>query len=246
MSEEQSIKKVDLTTVNLNEIKNKLYENLKPSGWGDKLKTFILSDEFDLVLNTLLNEVKNDKRFTPVLKQVFRAFEECPLSDLKVIIIANEPNNNIYVSDGIAFSCSNLGIVEEPLKTIFKALESTVYKDGRIPDPDLKRWSNQGILLLNTSLTTRIHTSGDHIQLWKPFMSFLFDYLLFNHSDAIYVFMGKKSEIWLESIPEHSDRLIIPHPFSALQRDDKKWEHGDLFNTISKLVKTKFNTDLQW
>ena len=65
-------------------------------------------------------------------------------------------------------------IVEEPLKTIFKALESTVYKDGRIPDPDLKRWSNQGILLLNTSLTTRIHSSGDHIQLWKPFMSFLF------------------------------------------------------------------------
>ena len=61
MSEEQSINKVDLTTVNLNEIKNKLYENLKPSGWGDKLKTFILSDEFDLVLNTLLNEVKNDK-----------------------------------------------------------------------------------------------------------------------------------------------------------------------------------------
>jgi uracil DNA glycosylase len=79
-----------LSTVNLEEVKTKLYEKLKPSGWGDKLKTFILSDDFDKILQYLLNESKSGKHFTPVLKQVFRAFEECPYNELKVVMIGQD------------------------------------------------------------------------------------------------------------------------------------------------------------
>lgn len=79
-----------VNTVNLDEIKAKLYEKLKPSGWGDKLKTFIMSDDFDKILRKLLAEVKDGQRFTPVLKQVFRAFEECPYKDLKVVMIGQD------------------------------------------------------------------------------------------------------------------------------------------------------------
>lgn len=79
-----------LETINIEEVKKKLYENLKPSGWGDKLKSFILSNDFDKIINTLLAEAKQGKRFTPVLKQVFRAFEECPLNELKVVIIGQD------------------------------------------------------------------------------------------------------------------------------------------------------------
>ena len=68
--------------INIDEIQLKIYQKLKESGWGDKLKTFILSNDFDSILNTLLLEVQQDKRFTPTLKQVFRAFECCHLKDL--------------------------------------------------------------------------------------------------------------------------------------------------------------------
>lgn len=79
-----------LDTVNIEEVKMKLYENLKPSGWGDKLKSFILSSDFDKIMNHLLEDARKGKRFTPVLKQVFRAFEECPLNQLKVVILGQD------------------------------------------------------------------------------------------------------------------------------------------------------------
>ena len=65
-------------TINLVEIKEKLIEKLKLSGWANKLKGFIQSSDFDKILQTLYNEREDGKRFTPPLKDVFRAFEQCP------------------------------------------------------------------------------------------------------------------------------------------------------------------------
>lgn len=76
--------------VNLEEIKVKLIEKLKPSGWAVKLKGFVQSSDFDKILQTLYNLREEGKRFTPPLKQVFRAFEECPVSKLKVVIIGQD------------------------------------------------------------------------------------------------------------------------------------------------------------
>jgi len=76
--------------VNLQDVQQKLYERLKPSGWADKLKMFLLSDDFSRILKRLYDEATAGKRFTPQLKQVFRAFEECPYKDLKVVIIGQD------------------------------------------------------------------------------------------------------------------------------------------------------------
>ena len=79
-----------LDEIDLEQIKLKLYNNLKDSGWGDKLKTFLLSDDFYKILETLLNDAKAGKRFTPIAKQIFRAFQECPYNKVKVIIIGQD------------------------------------------------------------------------------------------------------------------------------------------------------------
>jgi len=79
-----------LNTINLEDIKIKLYEKLKPSGWGYKLKTFIMSEDFDKILIALLKDAAKGKRFTPQIKQVFRAFEECPYNELKVVMIGQD------------------------------------------------------------------------------------------------------------------------------------------------------------
>lgn len=77
-------------SINLEEVKLKLIEKLKPSGWANKLKGFIQSSDFDKILETLYTLREEGKRFTPPLKQVFRAFEECPVNDLKVVIIGQD------------------------------------------------------------------------------------------------------------------------------------------------------------
>ena len=253
-----------LESVNIDDVKMKLYESLKPSGWGDKLKSFILSSDFDKVLNQLLAGAKEGKRFTPVLKQVFRAFEECPLDKLKVVIVGQDPYpqgpvtvregkdgmvrevSRFPVADGLAFSCSNTNTVQPSLKYIFKALEETIYPDGYTWDPDLKRWSNQGILMLNSALTTELHKTGCHYALWNPFLTFLFDYLVNSHPGLIYVYFGRKAEEWVEHVPEDSHKLFASHPASAAYKELEKWDCNDIFNKTSDLVLKQFNEKIVW
>lgn len=235
-----------LPNVDLEEVRGKLYERLKESGWGDKLKTFFLSNDFKNILDTLLKERDEGKRFTPPLKQVFRAFECCPLKDLKVVMIGQDPYPQINVADGIAFSCSNTGKPEASLRYIFKALEESVYKDGYTWDPNLERWSEQGILMLNTALTTSIGKVGTHYAIWNPFIIFLLDYLTIQQPGLIYVFLGKKAAELSDLIPDNNHKLFVSHPASAAYQDLEKWGHDDVFNKISDLVKKQFNETIIW
>jgi len=129
---------IEVNTVNLEEIKVKLYERLKPSGWGDKLKTFIMSNDFDKILKYLLADVKDGKRFTPPLKYIFRAFEECPYDKLKVVILGQDPYPQIDTADGIALSCSLKDKPEASLRYLLKEVEDTVYPEGYTWNNDLK------------------------------------------------------------------------------------------------------------
>lgn len=235
-----------LNTVDLEEIKLKLYDKLKASGWGDKLKTFIMSEDFDNILKQLLREAQQGNRFTPVVKQLFRAFEECPYNDLKVVMMGQDPYPHINVADGIAFSCSNTGKIEASLKFMYKELEDTVYKDGFTWDPDLKRWSNQGILMLNCALTTSIGKVGSHYKLWQPFLAFVFDTLMYNNPGLVYVFLGKKAQEWAESVPDNNFKIFASHPASAAHGNLERWDSGDMFNKVSGLVKSNFNYDIVW
>jgi uracil-DNA glycosylase len=236
-----------LTTVDLEETKRKLYERLKPSGWGDKLKTFIMSQDFDKILDKLLQEAKEGQRFTPVLKQVFRAFEECPYKDLKVVMIGQDPYPYAGVADGIAFSCSNDEKVQASLRYMFKEIEDTVYPEGGyVWDPDLKKWSNQGILVINIAFTTTIGKVGQHYALWQPFMAFLLDTLMYSNPGLIYVFMGKKAQEWADSIPENNYKIFTTHPASAAHANAEKWDSGDVFNKVSEILQSTNKETIVW
>jgi uracil-DNA glycosylase len=188
-----------MSTIDLKEIQQKLYERLKPSGWADRLKGYLLSDDFHRVLLTLYGELNEGHRFTPVLKQIFRAFEECPFDELKVVMITPEPHPKAGAADGISFSCSNTGVIQGSLKYMFEELERTIDPEY-VQNPDLKRWSNQGILMLNTALTTRAGTPGKHAELWNPFMVYLFDVLKDAHTGIIFVHVGQDAKPWSSSL----------------------------------------------
>lgn len=233
--------------VNVHEVREKLYNKLKSSGWGDKLRMFIMSDEFENILNSLVVRAKEGKRFTPVLKQVFRAFEECPYQDLKVVIIGQDPYIYPNVADGLAFSCSNTSTIQPSLKYIYQAVEETVYPgQDYFRDPDLKKWANQGVLLLNSALTTTINKVGDHYTIWKPFMEYLFDVIGYHNSGLVYVFMGRKAEEWAESIPDSHYKIFVSHPASAAHNKQERWDCKDMFNQVSKLVKQNYGVDIVW
>lgn len=205
-----------------------------------------MSEDFDNILRQLLKEAQQGSRFTPVVKNLFRAFECCPYNNLKVVMMGQDPYPHLNVADGIAFSCSNTGKVEASLKFMYKELEETVYKDGYTWNPDLARWSNQGILMLNCALTTTVGKVGSHYKIWQPFLAFLFDVLMYNNPGLIYVFMGKKAQEWAESIPDNNFKIFTSHPASAAHAELERWDSGDMFNKVSNLVQKQFNEKIVW
>lgn len=236
-----------MTTIDLEDVKIKLYEKLKPSGWSDVLKTFILSSDFDFILEELLKQSRDSKKFTPQIKYLFRAFEECPYNDLKVILLGQDPYPYLNVADGIAFSCGIDNKPQASLKHITKEIKRTVYPEQEWIEPtDLKCWSNQGVLMLNSALTTTVNKIGVHYKLWQPFLTFLFDYLTFNNEDYVYAFLGRKAEEWSNSVPSNTCKFITTHPASAAHNKSELWDSKNLFNNINTALLSLDKKPIVW
>ena len=231
----------------IEEIKQKLFDKLEPSGWGRVFKSFIFSSEFTDILSKLYILSTSGKRFTPPLKQVFRAFEECPYDKLQVVMIGQDPYPQLGVADGIAFSCSNTNEAETSLKFMLDEINRHVYKGhpGSL-DPDLTRWSNQGVLMLNTALSTTVGKIGQHYSIWQPFLAYLFDYLTWNINGIVYVYMGKEAKTWSDAVNENNYKFYVSHPASAAYAGDKIWDSQNVFNEVNKLIEKTNNTKIIW
>lgn len=235
--------------IDVKDIQKKLYKKLEKSGWNLRLRSYLLSTDFTEVLESLIKSQIDDKiPFTPKLNQLFRAFEECPYNDLKVVIIGQDPYPKVNVADGIAFSCSNTRKEEASLRYIFKAIEDTVYPgEGHSWDPDLKRWSNQGILLLNTALTTEVGKIGKHYLTWNFFTNYLLENLNLNNPGLIYLFLGEKAKNWAKLIDDKTNyKLFASHPASAAYRKSKIWDCNNQFNKINEILNANNGIKIRW
>lgn len=238
---------------NAEDLALRLYNRLKTSGaWNDVLKGYLLSNDFDNVISTLQKLVDEGERFTPPLKSIFRAFEECPLSKLKVIIVGQDPYPQLGVADGIAFSCGNTLKKEASLRYIHDAIARTVYGNSDLSkdmSPDLVSWSNQGVLMLNTSLTTEVGKIGKHFHIWNPFVNYLIDML--NHISSennpyIWVFLGKKAQEFEDLLNPSQIVIKASHPASAAYAKQREWDCNDLFNRVNTELEKFSKPKILW
>ena len=156
------------------------------------------------------------------------------------------------VADGIAFSCGNTKKQQPSLKFIFKAVNKTVYSDKKditTFDPDLTRWSNQGVLMLNTSLTTEIDKIGKHIPIWDPFIKYLIDMLNSKDKDYVWVLIGKQAqenEDLIDNILRNTQILKCSHPASAAYKKDEDWNCNDIFNQVNNTLLYNKKSKIIW
>jgi uracil-DNA glycosylase len=233
--------------INLEEIKDKLIEKLIPSGWANKLRGILKSSDFDKILITLYKMREDGKRFTPPLKNVFNAFEKCPVKDLRVVIIGQDPYPYLNVADGLAFSCSITGRAQPSLKFIHHSITQTVYdNDEKLQhNPDLTHWAEQGVLLLNSALTCEIDKVGSHTPIWKDFIAYVIDMLNFTDSGLVFILLGKQAQE-LESLigPNHYI-LKASHPASAAHNGTNIWDCHDIWNEANRLIEGNNGTEFK-
>ena len=126
----------------------------------------------------------------PAGKDIFRAFDLCPLQDVKVVILGQDPYHGEGQAMGLSFSVPE-GISAPPsLKNIFKELESDlgIRLSG---SPDLTRWAQQGVFLLNAVLTVRANQPASHSGLgWKEFTDAVISLLSSRREHLVFMLWG--------------------------------------------------------
>lgn len=125
----------------------------------------VLQDEFEkpyfAQLTSFVRDEYKTKKIFPPGNMIFSAFDHCPFDKVKVVIIGQDPYHNDGQAHGLCFSV-NTGVDFPPsLINIFKEIERDLGK----PMPtsgNLERWVDQGVLLLNATLTVQAHSAGSH------------------------------------------------------------------------------------
>jgi len=229
-----------MDNINIKEKKDYFIPLLEESGW-DSVKKIVESPMFDDIIIKLVNEVDKGRRFTPIYKDIFNAFLECPYKDVKVVIIGQDPYPQLGVADGIAFSCSNKGKAEKSLQYILKQITNSV--DYTPEQCDLRRWANQGVLLLNTALTVQIGKIGSHYTIWSGFINALLQELN-KRDDLVIALLGKKAEEY-EMLLSNNTIFKVSHPASAAYKGGE-WNSNDLFNKINEQLKLKDKSLINW
>ncbi|MCL9972430.1 MAG: uracil-DNA glycosylase [Candidatus Pacebacteria bacterium] len=121
-----------------------------PAAWADVLQGY----------EAPYARAVRDTHIAPSPEQVFRAFSFFPPSDTRVVILGQDPYHTPGVADGLAFSTFSENRIPPSLKNIFKELHTEGFETTS--DPDLTRWAEQGVLLLNASLTVRTGEANSH------------------------------------------------------------------------------------
>jgi uracil-DNA glycosylase len=233
-------------TIDLYNIQKELINKLEDSGWKPILIEYLDSDEFMNILKFLVKEVEQGRRFTPKIKQLFTAFEECYYDYTKVVMIGQDSYPYPGVADGMAFSCSNTGFIQKSLMYMYKEIQKTVYNDGYMRwDPDLRCWANQGVLLLNSAFTTQVDKIGAHYTIWNGFLKFIIEKLN-EMPPMVFILLGKKAQEFKDLISKKHMVVEATHPATAGYTQTFVWDSNDAFNKANKFLKEHYNQKIKW
>jgi len=184
---------------------------IEPS-WEIALKEVFLQDYFKDLDWFVKDEYSKGKVFPPG-KEIFNAFWHCPLHKVKVVILGQDPYHGEGQAHGLSFSVKP-GIPFPPsLLNIFKELKSDLGKDMP-PNGDLTRWAEQGVFLLNATLTVKAALAGSHQKKgWEQFTDEVIRIISDSQPHVIFMLWGSYAQKKTELINE-SKHLILkaPHP----------------------------------
>ncbi|WP_375239247.1 uracil-DNA glycosylase [Aurantibacter sp.] len=180
--------------------------------WKQVLKEELNLSYFNNLESFVKDSYKNEQCFPP-LQQIFKAFNSCVLGKIKVVIIGQDPYHNYNQANGLCFSVNANEKLPPSLKNIFKELETDVGKP--IPKSgNLSEWANQGVFLLNSTLTVEAHKPGSHQNKgWETFTDQVIKIISDKTESVVFLLWGgfaKKKSKLIDKKKHYI--LIAPHP----------------------------------
>ncbi len=185
--------------------------------WKDVLSSEFDKDYFIKLTDFVRGEYLAGKRVFPAAKNIFNAFNLCPFDNVKVVIIGQDPYHEPGQAHGLCFSVPN-GITPPPsLVNIYKEIESDLGRPSKT-NGDLTSWANQGVLLLNSTLTVAAHLAASHAgHGWEEFTDAVIR-ALSGRKGLVYMLWGSYAQRKAAIVDETKNlvlKTVHPSPLSA-------------------------------
>lgn len=186
--------------------------------WKDALSAEFEKDYFKNLTDFVRSEYLSGKIIYPEAKNIFNAFNLCPLDKVKVVIIGQDPYHEPHQAHGLCFSVESGTDFPPSLQNIYKEIESDLGHKS-ITNGDLSSWARQGVLLLNATLTVRAHVAASHSGIgWETFTDSVIRIVAQNRKHVVYMLWGSFAQKKAEFVNVNENLILKsahPSPLSA-------------------------------
>ena len=187
------------------------------SSWKEILQPEFDKPYFKQLTDFVRDEYRSHQVFPPA-SLIFNAFNLCPFDNTKVVIIGQDPYHGMGQAHGLCFSVNDGVDFPPSLINIFKEIE----RDLNIPFPktgNLTRWAEQGVLLLNATLTVKAHQAGSHQgKGWEAFTDAVIHALAEKKEHLVFLLWGSYAQqkgMFISSQKHLVLKSVHPSPLSA-------------------------------
>jgi uracil-DNA glycosylase len=211
----------------------------------------VLEDEFGkphmVELKKFLKEEKEaGNKICPKGADIFNAFNKTPFSKVKVVILGQDPYHGENQAHGLSFSVQKGIGIPPSLRNIYKELEKDIPAFKIPTHGDLTEWAEQGVLLLNASLTVRAGVPGSHQKKgWEEFTDHVIKTISDKKEGVVFILWGSfaqaKAEL-IDKIKHHIIKSPHPSPFSA----DRGFFGSKPFSRTNEILENEGKTPINW
>lgn len=213
--------------------------------WKIHLENEFRSPYFEKLKDFLKTEKKNGESIFPPGPRIFSAFEHTPFDKVRVVILGQDPYHGAGQAHGLSFSVpAGIGIPPS-LLNIFKELRN----DLGLPIPstgNLEKWADQGVLLLNATLTVRENQPGSHQNKgWEQFTDAVIREISSRKSGVVFILWGKYAqakEVLIDTTKHFVLKSPHPSPFSA----DRGFFGCKHFSKTNEILKSEGYKEIDW
>lgn len=216
------------------------------SSWIQKLENEFAKD-YMLSLQKFLNEELRNKVVYPEVQNIFKALKETAFSNVKIVILGQDPYHGQGQAHGLSFSV--LENIKQPpsLRNIFKELENDMLGDFKTPiHGNLQIWAKQGVLLLNNTLTVEAGKPGSHQKKgWEKFTDKILKELNEDKREKVFILWGASAQKKGEFLDDKKHlvlKSVHPSPLSSY----RGFFGSRPFSQANKFLKQSGQNPVKW
>ena len=214
--------------------------------WKNLLDAEFNKDYFKELISFVKNEYSSSVCY-PKGSEIFSAFDNCPIKNLKVVIIGQDPYHGPGQANGLCFSV-NKGIDHPPsLINIFKELESDLELTFNNRNGDLNKWSKQGVMLLNSTLTVKQGLAGSHQNKgWESFTDRVIEIISEETNNTVFLLWGSFARQKKKLIDLNKHQILESGHPSPLSANRGLWFGNKHFSQCNEYLKNIGKKEIDW